>query len=174
MSESPALVYLGLGSNLGRRAEQLARAAMCLALTPEVDLVRLSPVYETAPWGVQDQPPFLNMVIAVRSTLGPQKLLSAVKELESRLGRVPSERWGPRAIDIDLLVFGEEAVDLPDLQLPHPRICERQFVLVPLAAVAPEVEVSPGVAAESLADSGDAEVHLVGPLAKALGRSGGV
>ncbi|MCE5218635.1 2-amino-4-hydroxy-6-hydroxymethyldihydropteridine diphosphokinase [bacterium] len=174
MSESPALVYLGLGSNLGHRAEQLARAALCLALTPGLDLVRLSPVYETAPWGVQDQPPFLNMVIAVRSALRPQMLLSVVKELERRLGRVPSERWGPRAIDIDLLRYGGESVDLPDLQLPHPRICERQFVLVPLAAIAPRVEISPGVTAEALADSEDSEVRLVGPLAKALRGSGGV
>ena len=161
-------VYLSLGSNLGDRARNLSLAAMRLALLPGVELVRLSPVYETAPWGVQEQPAFLNMVARARVRHSPVGLLDELKRLEEALGREPSDRWGPRRIDIDILLFGGRRVSTPRLTIPHPRIAQRQFVLVPLADIAPEVEVSPGDTAGALARREGHEVSRVGCLADAL------
>ncbi len=164
------LVYLGLGSNLGRRAHVLARAAMRLALLPGLDLLRLSPVYETAPWGVTAQPAFLNLVLAARVTLAPFELLAEAKRLEAVLGREPAPRWGPRAIDIDILLLGNRHIDTPRLTIPHRELTRRQFVLVPLSAIAPDALLAPNTTASMLAVPDDPGVTCLGSLAEVVRR----
>ncbi len=134
---SPFPVYLALGTNLGDRQANL-RAAVS-SLPPAVVVQAKSPVYETPPWGLADQPDFLNMVLLGETRLSPHKLLSHLKQLETALGRTPSVRYGPRLIDIDILFFGDVVLDTPGLVLPHPRLHERAFVLVPLADLAPDL-----------------------------------
>jgi 2-amino-4-hydroxy-6-hydroxymethyldihydropteridine diphosphokinase len=123
--------FLGLGSNLGDRLGTLQRAVELLQATDGVEVVRSSRVYETAPVG-PSQPEFLNAVVEVSSDLEPRDLLAACAAVERELGRVRAERWGPRTIDVDLLTYDEMTVDDPDLTIPHPRMHERGFVLVPL------------------------------------------
>ena len=128
-------VYLALGSNLGDRLANLSRALQ--ALSPYAAVQRVSPVVETDPWGVLDQPDFLNQVAEAETDLPPLELLAGLKEIERTLGRQPGVRYGPRLIDLDILLYGELCAELPGLSLPHPRMAERAFVLVPLAALAP-------------------------------------
>lgn len=161
-------VYLGLGSNLGARAHNMARALMCLALEPQVELVRISPVYETAPWGVENQPAFLNMAAQVRTRLAPTELLRRAKQIEQGLGRKAGPRWGPRVVDIDLLFAPETTLTSEGLTLPHPHLAERQFVLVPLADIAPDVDLGDGRTPGELARPEDPDLTLLGPLAKVL------
>ncbi|GAP15403.1 2-amino-4-hydroxy-6-hydroxymethyldihydropteridine diphosphokinase [Longilinea arvoryzae] len=130
-------IFLALGTNLGDRVENL-RAAL-EALLAVVEIKRVSPVYETPPWGVTDQPAFLNMVLQAETELDPPGLLRALKDMEVRLGRRPNVRYGPRLIDLDILFYGRQVVELENLSIPHPRLPERAFVLVPLAAVAPDL-----------------------------------
>jgi len=98
-----------------------------------------SPIYETPPWGIVDQPAFLNQVVQIETSLSPVKLLSFLKRLEVQLGRTPTERYGPRLIDIDILFYNNKIVDRRKLKIPHPRLAERAFVLVPLADLAPQL-----------------------------------
>ena len=133
--------YVGLGANLGPREETLLRAVDLLAATDEVDVVAISQLRETEPVGVVDQPPFLNGVVAIDTTLTPRALLDLLLEIERSLGRVRSELWGPRTVDLDLLLYGDEVVDQPGLTVPHPRLHERRFVLEPLAELAPSLTV---------------------------------
>ena len=131
-------IYLGLGSNLGDRLGNLKQALHLLA--EELTVWCISSIYETDPWGFRDQPPFLNCVCSVNSSLELQELLTLAKSVEKRIGRVPSEvKWGPRIIDVDVLLFGDRVVEKPGLEIPHPRMCQRAFVLVPLAEIAPRV-----------------------------------
>ena len=123
--------YLALGSNLGDRLEHLREAVRLLGTAGGVEVVRSSRIYETEPVG-PPQPAYLNAVIAVDTTLAPRELLDACRGVEDALGRVRGERWGPRTIDVDILVYDERTVDEPDLVIPHPRMHERGFVLVPL------------------------------------------
>lgn len=132
-----ALVTLALGTNLGDRAENLRRAREALA--PEFDLGACSRIYETEPAYVRDQPRYYNQVCQATTTLPPLEALRRLKRTESNLGRVPSVRFGPRLIDLDLLFYDEVVMDGPDLILPHPRLDERPFVLVPLAEIAPDL-----------------------------------
>jgi 2-amino-4-hydroxy-6-hydroxymethyldihydropteridine diphosphokinase len=132
--EAPAeatSAYLALGANLGDRLEQLREAVRLLAATDGVDVVRSSRVFEAEPVG-PPQPTYLNAVIEVRTTLDPGELLEAAHAVEHALGRVRAERWGPRTIDVDILTFDDRTVDEPGLEIPHPRMHERGFVLVPL------------------------------------------
>ncbi|MBI4731146.1 MAG: 2-amino-4-hydroxy-6-hydroxymethyldihydropteridine diphosphokinase [Chloroflexi bacterium] len=129
------IIYLALGTNLGKRASNLRRAIQ--ALPPVVTVQAESPVYETSPWGLTDQPLFLNMVLKGETRLAPLELLQVLKQIESKLGRVPSARYGPRLIDIDILFYDELILNTPELTLPHPRLHERAFVLVPLNDLAP-------------------------------------
>ena len=131
------VVYLSLGSNLGDRAEHLRRALEAVATLPDTRLVAQSSVHETVPWGVTDQPSFLNLAAAIETALGPLELLAAVKEIEGRLGRMPGPHWGPRVIDIDLVLWQDTVVESDALTLPHPRFRERAFVLLPLREIAP-------------------------------------
>ncbi|MDP9315005.1 MAG: 2-amino-4-hydroxy-6-hydroxymethyldihydropteridine diphosphokinase [Chloroflexota bacterium] len=130
-------VYLGLGANLGDRAATLGAARQRLA--PDVQVLAWSSLYETAPWGVSEQPPFLNAVCQAQTALSPTALLAYLKARERELGRVPSFRWGPRAIDIDILLYDELVLNAEQLTLPHPRLHERAFVLVPLLELAPDL-----------------------------------
>lgn len=136
--------YVGLGANLGAREVTLLRAADLLAAADGVEIVALSQLRETEPVGVVEQPPFLNGAIALDTTLGPRELLEVLLAIERELGRVRTERWGPRTIDLDLLVYGDVVVDEPGLRVPHPRLGERRFALEPLAALDPELVV-PGL-----------------------------
>lgn len=131
--------YVGLGANLGDRRAALQAALRGLAAHPQVRLARVSSLYETAPVGVTDQPEFLNAVAAVETTLAPRPFLDVLLHLENSLGRVRTVRWGPRVIDLDLLLYGAQTVSLPGLDVPHPRLRERAFVLAPLAEVAPDL-----------------------------------
>jgi 2-amino-4-hydroxy-6-hydroxymethyldihydropteridine diphosphokinase len=130
--------YLALGSNLGDRSRNLRRAIEKLA-APDLHIIRESSVYETEPHGLRDQPWFLNQVIEIATTLFPRQLLSRVKRLEREMGRVPTVRNGPRLIDIDILLYADATVRAADLEIPHPRLAERRFVLEPLAELVPEL-----------------------------------
>ncbi|WP_201980147.1 2-amino-4-hydroxy-6-hydroxymethyldihydropteridine diphosphokinase [Hymenobacter rubidus] len=134
MSEA-VTAYVLLGSNLGNRAALLHEARSYLAAAAG-DIVAESGIYETAAWGREDQPAFLNQALALRTTLAPAELLAACLAAEQRAGRLRRERWGSRTLDVDILLFGEEIIALPDLTVPHPRLAERRFVLVPLAEIA--------------------------------------
>ena len=135
-NESAATVWLALGSNLGDREANLAAAIERLA-AGGVTVEALSAVYDTAPMYVTDQPAFLNMALRGRTALGPHDLLRLAKAIEAALGRdFGSLRFGPRPIDVDVLLYGEVTMQTPDLEIPHPRIAERAFVLRPLADVA--------------------------------------
>ena len=135
-------VYLGLGSNLGDRYGQLLAALEQLeSLLGEV---AHSSVYESPPWGVVDQPSFLNCCCRGRWSGTPGELLRQVKAIEARLGRRPTRRWGERLIDIDILILGEAVISSPDLQIPHPQLAQRRFVCEPLADLCPQLVV-PGL-----------------------------
>jgi 2-amino-4-hydroxy-6-hydroxymethyldihydropteridine diphosphokinase len=158
-------VYLGLGSNLGDRAAQLA-AALAALEQAGVAVRRRSPLYETRPVGVVDQPPFLNAVAEADTSLAPLVLLAEVKAIERALGRVPGPRWGPRAIDIDILLYGDAHVACrePWLEIPHPGLWDRQFVLVPLADLRPDLRDPSGTPiAERIARLRAAEGEAVWP-----------
>ena len=129
-------VYLGFGSNLGLRRRNIERTIA--ALKPGVVIEAVSALYETAPMYVAEQPPFLNAVARGQTALAPIDLLHFVKDIERTMGRVTTARYGPRLIDIDILFYGNQAIDLPYLTIPHPRVAEREFVLRPLADIAPD------------------------------------
>ena len=130
------LAYVGLGSNLGDRESLLRRAAELIGA------VRLSEVRETEPWGLEQQPRFLNAVAEIETELSPRRLLDQLLDIEARLGRERiGPKWGPRTIDLDLLLYGDETVDEPGLVVPHPRLLEREFVLEPLADLVPWLKI---------------------------------
>jgi 2-amino-4-hydroxy-6-hydroxymethyldihydropteridine diphosphokinase len=138
-----ARAYVGLGANLGERELTLRRAVELLVEEDGVDVVAVSELRETEPVGVVDQPRFLNGVAAVETSLAPRKLLVALLRIERVLGRVRNgTRWGPRIVDLDLLVYGDEQIDEPGLRLPHPRVHERRFALEPLAELDPELDIA--------------------------------
>lgn len=123
---------VALGSNLGDRNETLSRALSLLTEAPGITAVIPSPIYETPPVGVTNQPPFLNMVAGVETTLSPEELMALLLETEQEMGRTRTVRWGPRIIDLDLLFFEQEKRQTATLTLPHPRWAERTFVTIPL------------------------------------------
>jgi 2-amino-4-hydroxy-6-hydroxymethyldihydropteridine diphosphokinase len=129
--------YVGLGSNLGDREQVIADAVSLLDQHPDIDVLRASALRETEPWGPVVQPLFLNGAVSVETTLTPRALLEALLDVERRLGRVRDERWGPRTIDLDLLLYGDAVVDEPGLTVPHPRLRERAFALEPLHELDP-------------------------------------
>lgn len=129
------LVYLSLGSNLGDRQSYLAKALDQLAANPEVKLTAVSSLYETDPVGDKDQDSFYNCVVELKTSLPAGELLQFCQKIELELGRLRTRRWGPRTIDIDILLYGSLKQDDPNLILPHPRMAERNFVLVPLREI---------------------------------------
>jgi len=146
------LCYIGLGSNLGDRKQYIRQALDRLAQQPGVTLLRVASLYETAPWGKIDQDRFLNTVAEIETTLTPLNLLQALLQIEASLGRIRGEKWGPRTIDLDLLLYGEQEIHLPRLQVPHPYLAERAFVLVPLAELCPDLVLPDGREIKQLAE----------------------
>ena len=141
MSTSDKTIYLALGSNIGDRWAHLTSAIALLY--PDICVDMISSVYETEPAYVSDQPCFLNMVLRGATKLDPVTLLAILKDIERRVGRVEGPRYGPRVVDLDILLYNNQMVDTIDLTVPHPRMAERPFVLVPLAEIAPNI-VPPG------------------------------
>jgi 2-amino-4-hydroxy-6-hydroxymethyldihydropteridine diphosphokinase len=130
--------YLGIGSNLGDRVSHLQGAVDALGAADGLEVVAVSPVYETTPVGGPAQPDYLNAVVAVDTSLPARALLELAHRIEAAAARVRTVRWGPRTLDVDVLLVGDEQIDEPDLVVPHPRMTERAFVVVPLADLAPE------------------------------------
>jgi len=135
--------HLGLGSNLGDRLGFLQAAVTGLAATPGIQVASVSRVYETAPVGGPEQAPYLNAVVALDTDLGAVDLLAVAQALEADAARVRGERWGPRTLDVDVLLVGAEQIDTPELTVPHPRLWERGFVLAPLADLDPDLVTRP-------------------------------
>ena len=158
-------VFLALGTNLGDRPANL-RAAIA-ALPPSIVVRQSSPVYETPPWGLTDQPAFLNMVVKAETRLEPAALLAYLKRIEQELGRTPTVRWGPRLIDMDILFYDDLILNTPGLAIPHPRLQERAFVLIPLADIAPDLRhpVLGKTVAEMLAECDTSAIKQYGQSA---------
>ena len=131
--------YLGFGTNLGDRKKNLDRAIISLDSRPDLAVLRTSKIYETEPWGMTDQPNFLNMVAEIVTSISLNELLKRVKKLEQDMGREDGPRFGPRLIDVDILLLEDQMVDQPDLRIPHASLHLRAFVLVPLAELAPDL-----------------------------------
>ena len=134
----PVIAYIGLGANLGDPRRQLEQALALIAALPEVEVLKVSTFYRNPPLGPPDQPWYVNAVAQVRTRLAPEELFRALCQVEVALGRVRGEKWGPRLIDLDLLLYNGEIMEGPDLVLPHPEMHRRAFVLVPLVEIAPE------------------------------------
>lgn len=135
-------IGLGLGGNLGDPAATIADALLCLKARGHVRIDRVSSIYRTPPWGPVPQPDFANACALGATDLTPRELLAEVKEIEAQLGRQSGVRWGPRAIDIDILFYASEVVDAPDLVIPHESLFQRAFVLVPLLEIAPDLVIA--------------------------------
>jgi 2-amino-4-hydroxy-6-hydroxymethyldihydropteridine diphosphokinase len=142
---------LGLGSNVGERRAALAGAVDAMRAHPDIAIIAASPLYESAPWGITDQQDFLNAAVWVATSLAPTDLLAAILAIEVSLGRVRGKKWGPRVIDIDILVYGDEPIDVPGLTIPHPHLTERVFALEPLVEVMPDVVIGKRPARQWLA-----------------------
>ncbi len=134
----PVLAYVGLGANLGDPRLQLQEALARLADSEEIEVVKVSSFYLNPPLGPPDQPWYVNAVAQIRTRLTPEELLRVLHRVEREMGRFRQERWGPRLIDLDLLLYGGEILSGPDLKVPHPEMQHRSFVLVPLAEIAPQ------------------------------------
>lgn len=128
--------YLGLGSNIGDRESQLQQGIEIIDAFEGIEVTQISPIYETDPVGYENQPQFLNLCIEIETNLDPEVLLSCCLETEQRLHRVREVRWGPRTLDVDILLYGDEIIELDNLSIPHPRMTERSFVLIPLNDIA--------------------------------------
>jgi 2-amino-4-hydroxy-6-hydroxymethyldihydropteridine diphosphokinase len=132
-----ARVYIAIGSNMGERK---ANCLQAVGFLPEYGIVphKRSSIYETEPWGVREQPVFMNMALEAETGLGPRELLEALKDIEKRMGREETVRWGPRVVDLDILLYGGLVLKEHDLEIPHPLMHERDFVLKPLSEIAPD------------------------------------
>ncbi|HBH60274.1 MAG TPA: 2-amino-4-hydroxy-6-hydroxymethyldihydropteridine diphosphokinase [Nitrospiraceae bacterium] len=129
-------VYIGIGSNLGSREENCERAIRLL-IAHGITITKRSSMIETKPWGFTEQSDFINMAIEIETTLAPEELLRLLKKIETEAGRLPSSHWGPRAIDLDILLYDDLVINTPELEIPHPGIEQREFVLRPLSELAP-------------------------------------
>jgi 2-amino-4-hydroxy-6-hydroxymethyldihydropteridine diphosphokinase len=161
-----AVVYLGLGSNLGDRAQHLQRACATLHQHPAITVQAVSSLYHTAPVGVTDQAWFLNAVTRLQTSLTPTALLSVTQATERRLGRTPAPRWGARVIDIDILLYDDVLLQRPFLTIPHAALHERGFVLVPLCELAPDLQLPSGTRIRDLLTTlpSDGSVQRFGPF----------
>jgi len=147
------MILLGLGSNMGDREQNLQQSLQLLAADGKVKIEKLSSIYETSPFGVTDQADFLNMVVRVKTHLAPAELLAKCLEVEQVMGRIRTRHWGPRIIDIDLLIYDDIQMQSETLTLPHPGIVFRTFVLVPMRDVAPKLQLEDGPIVEVLVSS---------------------
>ncbi len=150
----PVKAWIGLGGNIGNPEAAMAAALRGLDMRADCTVTAVSGVYRTPPWGVTDQPDFLNSCATVETTLPPRALLDACLQVETDLQRVRTRRWGPRTIDIDILVYDDRTIDEDGLHVPHPRMKERPFVLVPLAEIAADLVID-GETVGTLADACD-------------------
>jgi 2-amino-4-hydroxy-6-hydroxymethyldihydropteridine diphosphokinase len=164
---SAVTCYIGLGSNLGDRLSSLQRASALIGATPGIRLKQPSAVYESVPWGYVDQPAFLNAVVALETTLGPVQLFLRLQLIERALGRQRRFRWGPREIDLDLLLYDGAAIARRGLTVPHPAIDERPFVLLPLRDVFPDYRSRAGESIDRLIGRGDPDGRLARRLLEA-------
>lgn len=156
------LSYLGIGSNVGDRAGFCRAAVAALEAHPEIEVDARSSLYETSPIGGPPQRSFVNMVVRIRTSLGPRPLLDAVKKIERQLGREPNEmRWGPRVADLDILTYDEEKIVEPDLEIPHSRLTQRRFVLVPLLEIDPDAADPWGSRYADAVEEAEGEVELL-------------
>lgn len=133
--------FIGLGSNMGDRYQYLVQAVDLIADAPFIELVNTSSVYETDPVGYEDQDQFLNMVIEIKTDLSAEQLLANCMRIEQELGRKREIKWGPRTIDLDILLYNQENIETEELAVPHPRMLERAFVMVPLLEICPDIEI---------------------------------
>lgn len=159
-------VFLGLGANLGDRQANLTAACRLLSASEGVSGLQKSSLYETAPWGELEQPPFLNAAVCFYYEHSPQRLLARCQEIEAALGRQrePGRHWGPRTLDIDILLFGALQMQTPELTIPHPYLCQRAFVLVPLWDLNPELWLpAKGPLAATLAGVDSCGVQKIAP-----------
>ncbi len=157
--------YLGLGSNEGDRVANIREAIRRLENGGSCRVIDCSSVYETKPVGIIEQPDFLNAVVRVTTSLTPLALLDYCQAIEHSMGRVRTMRWGPRVIDIDILLYGRESLCTERLVIPHPEMLKRAFVLVPLSEIAPSIELTPGITATEAAERLDrAGVRYFGRL----------
>lgn len=152
------MILLGLGSNMGDREDNLSRVLHLLESNGSVRIEKVSSIYETTPFGLKDQPDFLNMVISINTSLSPKELLDLCQKVENSLGRTRTLRWGPRVIDIDILLFDDARIENDTLTLPHPGIADRAFVLIPLAEVAPDYQFENGTRVDKLIENLPASV----------------
>lgn len=143
-------VYLSIGSNVGDRVLYLNEAVTALWHLARTSIRKVSSIYETEPWGNKNQPSFLNLSIALETELSPEELLENCQKIEMQLGRNRKQKWEPRPIDIDILLYGEEMIQTPTLQIPHINLTDRRFVLEPLAEIAPDVRVPPSFSTVSM------------------------
>jgi 2-amino-4-hydroxy-6-hydroxymethyldihydropteridine diphosphokinase len=153
-----------LGTNLGDRLGYLRAALRAIRVLPGVESVRWSRVVESEPWGIKDQPRFLNVVAEIMTEAEPEDLALALRRIEAQLGRRSRQRWGPREIDIDILTYGDLSVETETLTIPHPKMMERAFVLVPLAEIAPDLVLPDGRRAADHADRCRGEVTDCGEI----------
>ena len=130
--------YIGIGSNLGNREENCDKSIQLIEEDSRIKITKRSSMIETEPWGIKDQPKFINMAVEIVTDLKPKALLSLLKKIETESGRSPGRRWGPRVIDLDILFYDDLVLKIPGLEIPHPEICKRDFVLIPLKEIAPE------------------------------------
>lgn len=158
-------VYLSLGSNAGDRRQMLERALARLEASGQVIVLRQSSLYETEPVGKTDQPWFYNLVAEIQTRLTPHELLDLAQAVERDLGRTRDVRWGPRTVDIDIVLYGGEQVSTPRLAVPHPEMARRRFVLLPLVEIAPDLALPDGRRVDALLrDLQDQEVRRVATL----------
>jgi 2-amino-4-hydroxy-6-hydroxymethyldihydropteridine diphosphokinase len=156
------VAYVGIGSNVGDRVEFSTRAVRELETASAITVQKVSKLYETAPLGGPPQRSYVNLVVKLESDIDARSLLELCKEIEQRIGREPSPiRWGPRVVDLDLLVFGDEKINEPDLEVPHPRLTERRFALVPLLEIDPDVTDPWGKRYEDWLEQAEGEVKLL-------------
>ncbi|MCO5065935.1 MAG: 2-amino-4-hydroxy-6-hydroxymethyldihydropteridine diphosphokinase [Rhizobiaceae bacterium] len=154
--------FIGLGGNIGDPQESMANALKLLDTSPGASVGIVSSLYRTPPWGKTDQPDFLNAAAEIVTSLSPRELLDLCLETERQLKRVRSERWGPRTVDIDILKYGERSVSEEGLEIPHPRMLDRAFVLLPLAEIAPQLDLA-GESASSRARKADSKGIVMQP-----------
>lgn len=154
--------YVGIGSNVGDRVAFCRRAVDELRASEGIDVQAVSSLYETSPLGGPPQRSFVNLAVKLETSLGPRELLQATQAIESKLGREPSDiHWGPRVVDLDILTFADEKVSEPDLEIPHPRMTQRRFVLVPLLEIDPEASDPWGSRYADVLDEAEGDVELL-------------
>ncbi|MBA4348623.1 MAG: 2-amino-4-hydroxy-6-hydroxymethyldihydropteridine diphosphokinase [Thermodesulfovibrio sp.] len=132
-----AIVHIGIGSNIGDRRANCMKAIKNIK-NHDIDVKKISSPYETKPWGIKDQPDFINMTVEAETSLSPEELLKVLKDIEKEMGREDSVRWGPRLIDLDILFYDDRVIDIENLRIPHPLLYKRDFVLLPLSEIAPD------------------------------------